>query len=119
MKKILFVVNTMGRAGAEMALIELLYQLGGNDYELYLYVVMGQGELIDRVPPYDKRADAYFNAACSLGIGEDQRKEIMRCLQLGRVRSDWKGDLRDIKEKIKEAKYASDRNYWICMKKLL
>lgn len=70
-------------------------------------------------PAYDKRADAYFNAACSLGIGEDQRKEIMRCLQLGRVRSDWKGDLRDIKEKIKEAKYASDRNYWICMKKLL
>ena len=29
-----------------------------------------------------------------------------------------KGD-RIILEKIKEAKYASDRNYWICMKKLL
>lgn len=61
MKKILFVVNTMGRAGAEMALIELLYQLGGNDYELYLYVVMGQGELIDRVPPYVRLLNTDFD----------------------------------------------------------
>lgn len=51
----------MGRAGAEMALIELLYQLGGNDYELYLYVVMGQGELIDRVPPYVRLLNTDFD----------------------------------------------------------
>ena len=57
-KKILFVINTMGRAGAEMALIALLRELSqereascGENYELYCYVLMGQGELIDRLPP--------------------------------------------------------------------
>lgn len=58
-KKILFVINTMGRAGAEMALIALLRELSreqeepcGENYELYCYVLMGQGELIDRLPPH-------------------------------------------------------------------
>lgn len=57
-KKILFVINTMGRAGAEMALIALLRRLsqerepsGCEKYEIFLYVLMGQGELIDRLPP--------------------------------------------------------------------
>ena len=36
MKKILFAVNTMGRAGAETALIELLNALHFPDYKLYL-----------------------------------------------------------------------------------
>ena len=61
MKKILFVVNTMGRAGAEMALIELLYRLGGDGYELYLYVVMGQGELIGRIPSYVRLLNTDFD----------------------------------------------------------
>ncbi len=48
-KKILFVINTMGRAGAETALLTLLSKLAP-EYECYLYVLMGQGELICRVP---------------------------------------------------------------------
>ena len=47
MKKILFVVNTMGRAGAE-----LLNALKSPDVSLYLYVIMGQGEMIRRLPPH-------------------------------------------------------------------
>lgn len=52
MKKIIFVVNTMGRAGAETALLELLKALRRPDYELFLYVVMGQGEMIRHLPPH-------------------------------------------------------------------
>lgn len=50
MKKILFVINTMGRAGAEMALLELLRALKQKDVELSLFVLTGQGEMIDKLP---------------------------------------------------------------------
>ncbi len=50
MKKILFVINTLGHAGAEMALVELLKRLEKGDCEIYLYVLMGQGEMFTRIP---------------------------------------------------------------------
>ncbi len=50
MKKLLFVINTMGRAGAEMALLELLRRLREKDLEIHLYVLTGQGEMLDRLP---------------------------------------------------------------------
>lgn len=50
MKKILFVINTLGRAGAETALIELLTHLDREQYRVYLYVLTGQGELFSRIP---------------------------------------------------------------------
>lgn len=51
-KKVLFVINTLGRAGAEMALIELLKKLEPEKYEISLYVIMGQGELAERLPEH-------------------------------------------------------------------
>lgn len=51
-KKILFVINTMGRAGAETALLELLKYLNGPEYDISLYVIMGQGEMIKKLPSY-------------------------------------------------------------------
>ena len=50
MKKILFVINTLGCGGAENALISLLNVLDDREYEISLYVLMNQGELIDRIP---------------------------------------------------------------------
>lgn len=50
MKKILFVINTMGCAGAERALLELLGRLCGGEYDISLYVLMKQGELIQEAP---------------------------------------------------------------------
>ena len=50
MKKILFVINTMGQAGAETALLELLKKIDGSEYDVYLYVLMGQGEMSGKVP---------------------------------------------------------------------
>lgn len=49
-KSILFVINTMGRAGAETALLELLRRIDKSEYDVALYVLTGQGELIDRIP---------------------------------------------------------------------
>lgn len=48
-KRILFVMNTLGHAGAETALLELLHRLG-ESYEIDLYVLMGQGELVSKLP---------------------------------------------------------------------
>lgn len=51
MKKILFVINTMDRAGAEMALLELLRCLEKQEeLELSLFVLTGQGEMLTQVP---------------------------------------------------------------------
>lgn len=50
-KKLLFVINTMGRAGAETALIGLLRKLNSmGQYDLSLYTIIPCGELFDRVP---------------------------------------------------------------------
>lgn len=54
MKKVLFVINTLGRAGAETALMELLRRMDPREYEISLYVLLGQGEMIDAVPSHVK-----------------------------------------------------------------
>lgn len=64
MKKILFVINTMGRAGAETALLELLKRLDDNssEYEISLYVILGQGEMIDKLPPHVRLRNPSFDS---------------------------------------------------------
>lgn len=56
-KELLFVINTLSRAGAETALLELLRILAGikdsngiNIYNIDVYVLMGQGELAGKLP---------------------------------------------------------------------
>lgn len=60
-KKILFVINTMGQAGAETALLELLKFLDNPDYDISLYVIMGQGEMVRRLPPYVRLRNRRFD----------------------------------------------------------
>lgn len=50
--RLLFVINTLGRAGAETALLELLRRLDPQRYEISLFVLTGQGEMADDLPPY-------------------------------------------------------------------
>lgn len=52
MKKILFVINTLSRAGAEVALLELLRRLDPKQYDISLFVLMAQGEMLPEVPDY-------------------------------------------------------------------
>lgn len=49
-KKVLFVINTLGHAGAEVALLELLNHMDRKKYEIYLYVLLGQGEMFETLP---------------------------------------------------------------------
>lgn len=51
-KKVLFVINTMGRAGAERCLLHLMkeWEKEGDEYEISLFSVLGRGELFEEVP---------------------------------------------------------------------
>lgn len=66
MKRVLLVINTLGRAGAERAMMELLKRLDSREYEISLYVLMGQGELIDELPPYVKLLNTSFSRSSVL-----------------------------------------------------
>lgn len=42
----------MGGAGAETAMIEMIHRLDPSQYEVFVFVLLNQGELIHRLPPY-------------------------------------------------------------------
>ena len=52
MKNVLFVINTMSRAGAETAMLELLRCIDHSTYNISLYVLTNQGEMVKDLPPY-------------------------------------------------------------------
>ena len=77
MKKILFVMNTMGRAGAEMALLALLHCLKKEkDIELSLFVLTGQGEMISRLPEGIKVLNKTYDE-CSV-LSAEGKKHLMK-----------------------------------------
>ena len=51
-KKILFIMNTMGRAGAERALIALIHTLPKEKYDISLQVLVNRGEIFKEVPSH-------------------------------------------------------------------
>lgn len=51
-KKVLFVINTMGRAGAERCLLHLLKAWEDEAYDISLFSVLGRGELFLEVPSF-------------------------------------------------------------------
>ena len=53
MKKVLFVINTLGGAGAEKALLELLKRFTPDRYEVDLYVLLEQG-LYGRISSFSR-----------------------------------------------------------------
>lgn len=78
-KSILFVMNTLGLAGAETALIELLKNLEGS-YEVDLYVLMGQGELASKLPPKVNLLNKKFNT-CSVHSGKGRLHMVCTVLK--------------------------------------
>lgn len=82
MKKILFVINTMGRAGAEMALLELLRCLTKEKLDISLYVLTGQGEMLDQLPEGVKLLNKKYDN-CSVHTSEGKRhlmKTVLKAL---------------------------------------
>lgn len=52
MKKVLFVINTMGQAGAERAMLELIKAINQPELEISLFVLLNRGELFSEVPSF-------------------------------------------------------------------
>ena len=82
MKKILFVINTLGRAGAETALLKLLRRLDPDEYDVSLFVLTGQGEMVSQLPPYVHLLNTDYDDAPVLGRAGKRRlaKRVLRCL---------------------------------------
>ena len=59
-KNILFVINTLSRAGAETALLELLKCFENPDWQIDLFVLLGQGELADQLPQHVRLLNKTF-----------------------------------------------------------
>ncbi len=66
MKKVLFVINTLGVAGAEKALLELLKKFTPDQFDVSLYVLMDQGELIHQIPKHIKILNKNYSDASVL-----------------------------------------------------
>lgn len=81
MKKILFVINTLGRAGAEMALFELFRNLEPAEYEVSLYVLTGQGEMIPELPEHVRLLNSTYSSA-SVFSGKGRRNLMKNALKV-------------------------------------
>ena len=82
MKKVLFVINTLGCAGAEKALLELLKRFLPEQYEVSLYVLLGQGELIHEIPEYVRVLNKDYSDTSVLS---EEGKKILRQRVAGRL----------------------------------
>lgn len=84
-KKILFVINTMGQGGAETALLELLRRMDPESYEMSLLVLLGQGELIQRLPSYVRLLNkGYDETSVLTAEGRKHLRRHMLKVLLGR-----------------------------------
>lgn len=85
MKKVLFVINTLGCAGAEKAMLELLRRFPEDQYEVSLYVLLGQGEMIHQVPEHVKRLNTqYSDASVLTKEGKKELKKSVFCRMFSR-----------------------------------
>lgn len=82
MKKLLFVINTLGYGGAERALLNLLGALNPKEYRISLFVLTGQGELIHELPSYVKVLNKDYKD-CSVLTKEGRKYLLNRVLRAG------------------------------------
>ncbi len=68
MKELLFVINTLGRAGAETALVELLNRLDPEEYRAELYVLANQGDMVSEIPKHVRLLNRHFEAISVLDL---------------------------------------------------
>ena len=79
-RRVLFVINTLGQAGAEVALAELLKRLNDPDLEISLFVLLGQGELIKKIPPFVRLLNKRYSSQSVLSKqgGRELKKTVLR-----------------------------------------
>lgn len=114
-KKLLFVINTLSRAGAETALLELLRRLDSQEYEIYLYVITGQGELADKLPGYVRLLNSTFSGESVLtrkGRGELIRRIFRSFLRNGRLPHKLHYVMKNLISMVKERRIQPDKLLW-------
>lgn len=118
MKKVLFVINTLGGAGAEKALLELLKRFPKEQYEISLYVLLDQGELILQVPSHVKVLNREYSDASVLSREGKKvlNKKIWKRLWIhGAVFRNFPFLIRNTVAMIKKGKISPDKLLWRVM----
>ncbi len=114
-RKILFVINTLGRAGAETALLELLRRLDPQRNEISLFVLTGQGEMVSDLPPYVHLLNTRYDPASVLSSG-GKRKLLfgtLGCLMRRGVGLRLSGYLlENLAHMLKTRHFAADKLVW-------
>jgi glycosyltransferase involved in cell wall biosynthesis len=83
-KKILFVINTLSRGGAETSFLALLNGIDKSRYEVSVYVLLGQGELFAELPEGVHLKNKRFSEVSVLekaGKGQLRRTVLVACLR--------------------------------------
>ena len=78
MKKILFVINTLGCGGAERAMLDLFAALEPEKYKIALFVLTGQGELSCELPEHVHLLNKNYNEVSVLT--KEGRKLLAKCV---------------------------------------
>lgn len=118
MKKVLFVINTLGCAGAEKALLELLKRFSPDQYEVSLYVLLGQGELIHEIPEYVRILNKDYSDASVLseeGKKILRQKTFKRLFKRGAFFKNLPGILSYLIHRTKGQKFKIDKLLWRVM----
>lgn len=117
-KKVLFVINTLGCAGAEKALLELLKEFPEEEYEVSLYVLLNQGELISQIPQYVKVLNQNYS---DMSVLSKEGKKILnhqifcRLFQKGAVLKNIPYLLKNLMRMIRCRKVYPDKLLWRVM----
>lgn len=115
MKKLLFIMNTMGRAGAERALIALLKQFPPEQYDISLLVLINRGELYSELPENIRLLNQNPDTGSVLSPGGKLAiiKTVLRCfLYHGRGFRLLPYLLRNLIRQCKERKLHPDKLLW-------
>lgn len=118
MKKVLFVINTLGGAGAEKALLELLKRFPKEQYEVSLYVLLDQGELISQIPSHVKVLNKEYSDASVLsreGKKVLNKKIWKRLWKRGAVFRNLPFLVRNTVSMVKKGKISPDKLLWRVM----
>lgn len=115
MKKILIVINTLGHAGAETALITLLSHLPEKSPKVFLYVLTGQGELVKQLPEEVKLLNRSYRD-CSVLSRHGKLCLAGRVLHSLLVRGTWMKLLpyllSGLSDMVKKGRIQPDKLFW-------
>lgn len=108
-------INTLGRAGAETSLLSLLKKVEGKGYDISLYVLTGQGEMISQVPSYVKVLNPEFREQTLWS--REGRRELVRTVCKAFFRNGgYLRKMRSIMENlpgmIKKGRIQKDKLFW-------